>query len=208
MRMRWRRCACTATTCSPRAVAAAHGSYDINGWHRDCTGLYDLCMEPRILDPVQDLLGRDLGLRGTHFFLKEPDDTKRVRLAPGRVLLAAVAEQDRHRVAADRRRRRRQRRHGGHPALARQRPVRLPAQHGSGDQRAHAPPRRRTTAVHAAKRACHDCPRSSAESPRSSPPRNGQLLVHPRINRRRTFPNSPPTALPPASPRFKRRLRT
>ena len=60
------------------AVAAGHGSYDINGWHCHCAGLYDLCMEPRILDPVQDLLGEDLVMWGTHFFLKEAGDAKRV----------------------------------------------------------------------------------------------------------------------------------
>ena len=61
-----------------KAVAAGHGSYGINGWHCHCAGLYDLSTEPRILDPVQDLLGEDLVLWGTHFFLKEPGDSKRV----------------------------------------------------------------------------------------------------------------------------------
>ena len=61
-----------------KAVAAGHGSYDINGWHCHCAGLYDLCTEERILDPVQDLLGEDLILWGTHFFLKEAGDAKRV----------------------------------------------------------------------------------------------------------------------------------
>ena len=61
-----------------KAVAAGHGSYDINGWHCHCAGLYDLCTEARILDPVQDLLGEDLILWGTHFFLKEAGDAKRV----------------------------------------------------------------------------------------------------------------------------------
>ena len=61
-----------------KALAAGHGSYGINGWHCHCAGLYDLSIEPRILDPVQDLLGEDLVLWGTHFFLKEPGDSKRV----------------------------------------------------------------------------------------------------------------------------------
>ena len=61
-----------------KAVAAGHGSYDINGWHCHCAGLYDLCTEARILDPVQDLLGEDLILWGTHFFLKEAGDARRV----------------------------------------------------------------------------------------------------------------------------------
>jgi len=61
-----------------KALAAGFGSYDINGWHCHCAGLYDLCTEPRVLDLVQDLLGEDLILWGTHFFLKQPGDRKQV----------------------------------------------------------------------------------------------------------------------------------
>ena len=61
-----------------KAMAAGFNRYAINGWHCHCAGLYDLCTEPRILDLVQDLLGEDLVLWGTHFFLKEPGDSKRV----------------------------------------------------------------------------------------------------------------------------------
>ena len=61
-----------------KAVAAGFGSYDVNGWHCHCAGLYDLCTEPRILDLVQDLLGEDLILWGTHFFLKQPGDSRQV----------------------------------------------------------------------------------------------------------------------------------
>ena len=39
-----------------------------NAWHCHCVGLYDLCTEARILDLVQDLLGEDLVLWGTHSF--------------------------------------------------------------------------------------------------------------------------------------------
>ena len=51
------------------------------------------------------------------------------RLAPGRLLLAAVAQPGSHRLASDRRRRCRQHRHAGRPPLAPPRPTRLPRQH-------------------------------------------------------------------------------
>ncbi len=61
-----------------KAAAAGYNSYSINGWQLHCEALYDLCIEPRILDYVQDLLGENLVCWGTHFFCKEPGDTKRV----------------------------------------------------------------------------------------------------------------------------------
>ena len=87
-----------------KALAAGHGSYDINGWYCHCAGLYDLCMEPRILDPAQDLLGEDLVLWGSHFFLKEPGDGKRVSwhqdasywpLSPSKTVTAWLASRSR-----------------------------------------------------------------------------------------------------------------
>ncbi|MEM7537261.1 MAG: phytanoyl-CoA dioxygenase family protein [Chloroflexota bacterium] len=61
-----------------KAFAAGWDSYGINGWHKHCAGMYDLVTEPRILDYVQDLLGEDLVLWGTHYFVKMPGDSKRV----------------------------------------------------------------------------------------------------------------------------------
>lgn len=61
-----------------QAETKGHNSYSINGWHKHCAGLYDLVVEPRILDYVQDLLGEDLICWGTHFFCKMPGDEKQV----------------------------------------------------------------------------------------------------------------------------------
>ena len=61
-----------------KAVAAGWNSYQINGWHKTCAGLYDLVTDSRMLDYVQDLLGENLVLWGTHYFTKLPGDGKRV----------------------------------------------------------------------------------------------------------------------------------
>ena len=46
----------------------------VNWWHKRNQFLYDLCMDPRVLDPVEDLLGPDFFLWGSQFFAKEPGD--------------------------------------------------------------------------------------------------------------------------------------
>jgi ectoine hydroxylase-related dioxygenase (phytanoyl-CoA dioxygenase family) len=61
-----------------RAAAAGWDAYSINGWQAHCRGMWDLIAEPRILDWVQDLLGRDLVCWGAHFFCKNPGDERRV----------------------------------------------------------------------------------------------------------------------------------
>ena len=61
-----------------KAQAAGWDSYGINGWHKYCAGIYDLVSDSRILDYVQDLLGENLVLWGTHYFAKMPGDGKRV----------------------------------------------------------------------------------------------------------------------------------
>ena len=61
-----------------RAAAAGHNSYSINGWDKHCSAIYDLAAEPRIVDFVEDLLGPDLICTMTHFFCKEPGETKQV----------------------------------------------------------------------------------------------------------------------------------
>lgn len=61
-----------------RALAAGWNSYSINGWQRQCKGIYDLAMETRILDYVQDLVGGNLVCTMTHYFCKLSGDTKQV----------------------------------------------------------------------------------------------------------------------------------
>ena len=61
-----------------KALAMGHDSYGINAWHLRIRGIYDLVVEPRILDCVQDLLGENLICWGTHYFCKMAGDTKRV----------------------------------------------------------------------------------------------------------------------------------
>lgn len=65
-----------------RLLAAAQdagmGQYAINGWHRHCRGLYDLVMDSRIHDYVQDILGENFLCWGTHYFCKTPGDPHRV----------------------------------------------------------------------------------------------------------------------------------
>ena len=61
-----------------RAAALGHNSYSINGWHQYCAGVYDLVIEPRILDLVEDLLGPNLICNMTHYFCKMPGEAKQV----------------------------------------------------------------------------------------------------------------------------------
>ena len=53
-------------------------NYSINGYHRNCNGIYDMAVNPLILDYVEDLLGPDFIAWGTHFFCKLPYDEKKV----------------------------------------------------------------------------------------------------------------------------------
>ena len=54
------------------------GGYSINGWHRHDPHIYDLIVDSRILDYVEDLLGENIICWGTHYFCKLPGDSKRV----------------------------------------------------------------------------------------------------------------------------------
>lgn len=54
--------------------------YSINTYHLVCQGLYDLGLEPRILDLVTDILGPDLVCWGNHLFAKLPQDPMEVPL--------------------------------------------------------------------------------------------------------------------------------
>ena len=51
-------------------------SYSINSYHLVCQKLYDLAVEPGILDCVKDILGEEFVLWGQHLFAKMPDDSK------------------------------------------------------------------------------------------------------------------------------------
>ncbi len=66
-----------------QAVVSAddrRNSYSINAYHLVCQGLYDLNLEPRILDLVEDILGPDLVCWGGHLFCKLPHDGMEVPL--------------------------------------------------------------------------------------------------------------------------------
>lgn len=54
------------------------GNYAINGYHGCCEGIYELITHPKILDYVEDILGPDFVVWGSHFFCKQPHDPKRV----------------------------------------------------------------------------------------------------------------------------------
>jgi ectoine hydroxylase-related dioxygenase (phytanoyl-CoA dioxygenase family) len=45
---------------------------EIREWHESSRFLFDICMNGRILDRVEDLLGPDFFLWGSNFFIKEP----------------------------------------------------------------------------------------------------------------------------------------
>lgn len=45
---------------------------DIREWHEASRWLYDICMDPRILDLVEGILGPDFYMWASNFFLKEP----------------------------------------------------------------------------------------------------------------------------------------
>jgi len=60
------------------AEAEGLNSYSINGWHSTCEGVWDLVMNDRILNMVEDLLGPNLVCTMSHYFSKPPRDEKRV----------------------------------------------------------------------------------------------------------------------------------
>lgn len=53
-------------------------AYSINGYHRQCAGLWDIVMNKRILDYVEDLLGPNFVAWGTHYFCKMPRESRPV----------------------------------------------------------------------------------------------------------------------------------
>lgn len=63
-----------------KVTAANDGrdSYSINGYHTQCAGIWDMVVNPLILDYVEDILGPNFICWGTHFFCKMPGDGKAV----------------------------------------------------------------------------------------------------------------------------------
>jgi non-heme Fe2+,alpha-ketoglutarate-dependent halogenase len=83
--------------------AQGKDSYAINGFHDRCATIWDLAVNPRILDLVQDLIGPDIVVWGSHFFCKMPGDGKAVAwhqdatywpLTPTRTVTAWIAIDD------------------------------------------------------------------------------------------------------------------
>lgn len=83
--------------------AQGRDSYAINGFHDRCATIWDMATNPRILDLVEDLIGPDIVVWGTHFFCKMPGDGKAVAwhqdatywpLTPTRTVTAWIAIDD------------------------------------------------------------------------------------------------------------------
>jgi hypothetical protein len=53
-------------------------AYSINGYHVRCEAIWDIVIDPRILDCVEDLIGPDIIAWGSHYFCKLPLDRKAV----------------------------------------------------------------------------------------------------------------------------------
>ena len=79
------------------------GAYSINCYQARCAGIWDLCVTPRILDYVQDLIGPNIICWASHFFCKMPFDSKTVpwhqdaaywHLSPARTVTAWLAIDD------------------------------------------------------------------------------------------------------------------
>ncbi len=53
-------------------------AYAINGYHTHIDFIWDIATHPMLLDHVQDLLGPDIVLWGSHYFCKLPSDDREV----------------------------------------------------------------------------------------------------------------------------------
>lgn len=78
-------------------------SYSINAYHMVCAGIYDLLLQPVLLDYVEDILGPDFGCWGDHLFCKLPGDPMEVPvhqdgaywpISPSRTVTAWLAVDD------------------------------------------------------------------------------------------------------------------
>ncbi|VGO18020.1 phytanoyl-CoA dioxygenase family protein [Pontiella sulfatireligans] len=59
-----------------KAVRGDADSYALNGFQIHCESIYNLAMNPVILDYVEDLLGPEIICWATHYFCKDPGDPK------------------------------------------------------------------------------------------------------------------------------------
>jgi ectoine hydroxylase-related dioxygenase (phytanoyl-CoA dioxygenase family) len=55
-----------------KLLRPGESSKEIREWHESSRFLYDICMNPVVLDYVEDLLGENFYLWGSNFFIKEP----------------------------------------------------------------------------------------------------------------------------------------
>ena len=83
-----------------KALDAGFTSYNVQRWHVYCQGIYEI---NRLLDYVQDILGENLILRGSHCFCKLPGDEKQVSwhqdasywpITPSKIVTAWLAIDD------------------------------------------------------------------------------------------------------------------
>ncbi|MDD5198302.1 MAG: phytanoyl-CoA dioxygenase family protein [Terrimicrobiaceae bacterium] len=86
-----------------RSCNDGRDTYAINGYHTRCKGIYEMAVEPRILDLVEDIVGPNIIIWATHFFCKIPHDPKAVPwhqdasywpLTPARTVTAWLAIDD------------------------------------------------------------------------------------------------------------------
>jgi len=61
-----------------KAANDGRDAYSINSYQNTCRGLWDMCVHPKILDHVQDIIGPEVICWGSHFFCKMPGDMKQV----------------------------------------------------------------------------------------------------------------------------------
>jgi len=61
-----------------QAADSKRDAYSINGYHVKSRGIWDIVMNPRILDLIEDIAGPNFVCWGTHFFCKLPHDPKSV----------------------------------------------------------------------------------------------------------------------------------
>jgi non-heme Fe2+,alpha-ketoglutarate-dependent halogenase len=61
-----------------KLLRPGESSKDIREWHETSTYLYDIVMNPKILDLVEDILGDNFYVWASSFFIKEPFSTQTV----------------------------------------------------------------------------------------------------------------------------------
>ena len=63
-----------------KAIESGWNSYEIHNWHKHCEGIFEIVTDNRIVDVVQDLLGKSVIMRASQFFVKLPGDKKQITL--------------------------------------------------------------------------------------------------------------------------------